>query len=136
MLSSTDKHPLVISIDSQIITTKRTLLENINNIIRNSDMALGNINKRIVELEKQLNTLPLTQRLLLGYQRKFQLNDAIYTFLMQKRAEAQITKASNLPDNEVIDYALPAIGGQVFPKKSLNYTIALLLGLLIPVGYV
>lgn len=35
----------------------------------------------------------------------------------------------------MIDFAIPSIGGQVFPK-SLNYTIALLLGLLIPVGYV
>ncbi|MBU2466964.1 MAG: hypothetical protein KJ615_11515, partial [Bacteroidetes bacterium] len=136
MLSSTEKHPTVVSIDMQIVNTKRTLLENINNIVLNSDMALKNLDNRINTLEKELNKLPLTQRLLLGYQRKFQLNDAIYTFLMQKRAEAQITKASNLADNEILDSAEATLSSQVFPKKSLNYTIALLLGLLIPVGYI
>ncbi|MDN5349505.1 MAG: tyrosine-protein kinase Etk/Wzc, partial [Bacteroidales bacterium] len=136
MLSSTEKHPTVVSIDMQIVNTKKTLLENINNIILNSDMAMNNLDNRISALEQELNKLPSTQRLLLGYQRKFQLNDAIYTFLMQKRAEAQITKASNLADNEILDRAEATLSAQVFPKKSLNYTIALLLGLLIPVGYI
>ena len=60
----------------------------------------------------------------------------MYNYLQQKRSEAQITKASNEPDNEIIDIARDSGGSPVFPKKSLNYMIALILGLVLPVVYI
>jgi uncharacterized protein involved in exopolysaccharide biosynthesis len=51
----------------------------------------------------QASTLPVTERQLLGIQRKFRLNDELYNFLLEKRTVAQIQKASNMPDNEIID---------------------------------
>jgi capsular exopolysaccharide synthesis family protein len=53
---------------------------------------------------------------------------------MEKHAEAKITKASNLPDDIVIE---PARGeGQILPNKKMNLMIALFLGLIIPLGFV
>ena len=42
---------------------------------------------------------------MVNMQRKFNLSDAIYTFLLQKRSEAAITKASNFPDYEILEPA-------------------------------
>ncbi len=58
--------------------------------------------------------LPQTQRELLEITRRFDLNDEIYTFLLRKRAEAQIAKASNLPDSEIIEPA--QLIGQTSPR--------------------
>jgi len=126
-------NPMIEAIDKKIEMTESTLLENINNIIKTSNITIRDINHRIKQLEQQINQLPATQRELLGIERKFRLSDAMYNYLQQKRSEAQITKASNEPDNEIIDIARDSGGSPVFPKKSLNYMIALVLGLVIPV---
>ena len=54
---------------------------------------------------------------------------------MQRRAEAQILKASNTPDNEIIDEARLERTYKVSPRTSMNYLIAFILGLLIPALY-
>jgi tyrosine-protein kinase Etk/Wzc len=51
---------------------------------------------------------------------------------LQKRAEAGIAKASNLPDSRIIDEA--RVASLIYPKPSRNYTMALVIGFLIPIG--
>ena len=41
------------------------------------------------------SSLPITERQLLGIERKFRLNDELYTFLLETRAELEMQKASN-----------------------------------------
>jgi len=136
LLYSTDKSPTVIAINNHIVNTKNAILENINNIIYNSDQTIREIDKRINTFTQKVSYLPVTQRELINFERRFTLADNIYTYLLQKRTEAQITKASNLPDNEVVDIARAELSDNVFPKKTLNYLIAFVLGLAFPVAYV
>ncbi|MCK4287838.1 MAG: polysaccharide biosynthesis tyrosine autokinase, partial [Bacteroidales bacterium] len=136
LFTSTEKNPIVLSLEKQIQNTKKALIENINNIINTSTIAINDINRRISELSDRINRLPKTQRNLISIQRKFKLNDAIYTYLLERRSEAQITKASNITDNEIIDKARTSGQTPVYPKKSLNYIIAIILGLVFPVIYI
>ncbi len=69
-------------------------------------------------------------------ERKFKLSDAIYTYLLEKRAEAQIARASNTPDFEVIDMARDSMVKAISPKRRLNLVLALLLGILLPTVYI
>jgi tyrosine-protein kinase Etk/Wzc len=55
---------------------------------------------------------------------------------MEKHAEAKITKASNLPDNLIIEPAKMIGSGPVSPNIRLNYFIAFVLGLGIPFSWV
>ncbi len=59
----------------------------------------SSLTKRIAVLELEIQKLPFTESQLINIQREFNINDQIYTFLLQKRAEAGITKASNTPDH-------------------------------------
>ncbi|MBT3174531.1 MAG: polysaccharide biosynthesis tyrosine autokinase, partial [Lentimicrobiaceae bacterium] len=136
LLTGTDRNPSVISINTQIRSTQNAILGNIGNIIENSNEVLADIDNRIDKITRKASNLPVTQRELINFQRQFDIANNIYTYLLEKRSEAQITKASNLPDNEIIDVAREELSSQVFPKKSLNYVIALILGLVIPVVYV
>jgi tyrosine-protein kinase Etk/Wzc len=53
--------------------------------------------------------------------------------LLQRRAEAQIAKASNTADNEIIDSAmLTSNEAPIKPKKKINFAIALILGFVVP----
>lgn len=132
VITLTEQHPTIIKMDEQILTSKRTLLETVNNLVSNTQMSIAEVDKRIGKAELESRNLPHKQRKLIGYQRKFELNQNTYNYLMQRRAEAQILKASNTPDNEIIDIARLERTYKIAPRSSMNYLIALILGLLIP----
>ena len=135
LLTQTEQHPQIVKLNEQIVTTKKTLLETINNLVINADMSLDEINKRIAKAVSETKVLPEKQQQLINYQRNFNFNDETYKYLMQRRAEAQILKASNTPDNEVLDVARLERTVRIAPRTSMNYLIALILGLLIPAVY-
>ncbi len=78
--------------------------------------------------------LPKTELNMVNMQRKFNLNDVIYTFLLQKRSEAAIAMASNYPDYQILEPARAITSRIVAPKVMFNYLVAILLALAIPTG--
>ncbi|MBN2805192.1 MAG: polysaccharide biosynthesis tyrosine autokinase, partial [Prolixibacteraceae bacterium] len=120
-------------LDAQIRNAKDNISENASNLVKSSNISLNELNKRINRLMASINDLPETERQLFGIQRKFVLNDNLYTFLLERRAEAQIAKASNTADNEIIDPAMvTGNGAPIKPKKMINFAIALILGFVVP----
>ncbi len=130
------KNPEIPDLNAKITNIKRTILENINYIVTTSDITINDIDNRIAQLNKQISKLPTTEKELINIRRKFDLNDAIYTFLLQKRSEAEIARASNSPDYEVIDPAKLSSARQVAPKKQMIYFSSFFLGLMLPVGFI
>ena len=131
-VNSKQGHPLVKSIKKQIKSTKEKLIENIENIISTSELTLEDINSRIVELESVIGDLPQNERILLNIQRKFNLNENIYNYLLEKRAEASITKASNISDHKVIDMPRLESNLPIKPNTTLIYVISIMLGFFLP----
>jgi tyrosine-protein kinase Etk/Wzc len=128
-----EKNPLVKKLDIQIANIKKSISDNIAAVRQTTDISIDEMNKRVGRIEGQISNLPKTQRQLGGIERKYRLNDAIYNYLLEKRAEAKITKASNLPDDIILE---PAINlGQVSPNKNKNYIFAFILGLGLPFSY-
>jgi capsular exopolysaccharide synthesis family protein len=120
------------TIEVQITNVKNTIIENINSNAATTEMALQDINNRVARISSEMSRIPSTERQLLGMERSFKLNDAIYTFLLQKRSEAQIARASNAPDYDVIDPARYVTATKIFPKSNLSFMIAGLMGLVLP----
>ncbi len=130
--SATLDNPSLQLINIQIKNTLTSLIENINNLIEASKIELKGLERKIALINNEIKKLPKTERELIGIQRKFQLNDNIYNYLLQKRAEVGITKAANLADIKFIDKAYIENVEQTAPKGMLNYLIALFLGCAIP----
>jgi capsular exopolysaccharide synthesis family protein len=128
--STKQKNPYSNTMNLEIENIKNNIIENLQNSINSTEIAKSSIDSRMELIEAEINKLPETERKLVSIERKFKLNDAIYTYLLQKRAEAAIAKASNVPDNKVVDEA--RITGKIFPKDKMNYIIALFLGLGLP----
>jgi len=93
------------------------------------------MNKRIAKIQGQISQMPKTEQQLGGFERKYRLNDAIYNYLLEKRAEAKITQASNLPDDIIIEPAMQAGSSPVSPNTKKNYIMAFLLGIGLPFSY-
>jgi tyrosine-protein kinase Etk/Wzc len=131
-----EKNPLVQKLNIQIENVKKTISDNIAAVSKTTTISIDEMNKRITKIEAEISRLPLTQRLLGSIERKYRLNDAIYNYLLEKRAEAKITKASNLPDDIIIEPAKMVGLAPVSPNKRMNYVIAFFLGLTMPFSYI
>jgi capsular exopolysaccharide synthesis family protein len=127
-----EKNPLQTQLIQRIKNTKEALLETLNGLRRANFLAVEENQDQIRRLNNQAAALPGTERQLLGIERKFRLNDELYTFLLERRAEQQMQKASNVADNEVIDYAHDQDSIIVSPNQLAVFMLAWILGLFIP----
>ena len=118
--------------DNQMMAVKNVLLENISAAKASLQYDLAMVNSKINETESTIKQLPEDQQELIKIKRKYDLSDNIYSTFLQKRSEADIVKAANLPDIHFIDPAKDVGGGLIGPKTSVNYVLALFLGILIP----
>jgi capsular exopolysaccharide synthesis family protein len=126
-----DKNPMQGQMAQRLKNTKDALKETLNGVKRANELATRENKEQIRTINAKAAALPVTERDLLGIERQFKLNDVLYTFLLEKKSEAQIQKASNTPDNEIIDPARPD-KNPVSPKTTLSYLIALMAGLGFP----
>ncbi len=127
-----DELPATGLITGQVEQARAALLENVVNSINQISISMKDVDSRITEVNRQLGRLPGTERRLIGIQRDFDLNSTVYNFLLEKRAEAGIAKASNISENKVIDEAEPYNAARIKPRARQNYMFALIFGLLLP----
>jgi capsular exopolysaccharide synthesis family protein len=112
--------------------TRLALKENIDNGLSGLDLSIIEVNKRIESVDKELANLPSTERQLINIERNFDLNNTVYTYLLEKRSESEIARASNVSDNRIIDKAAWHSTTLIRPKKRQNTLIAISLGLILP----
>ena len=127
-----ENSPYLKTLEIKMVNLRNTIYENIKYNLENYDYMLQNLNSRIRRLNSELSGMPATERQLMGIQREFNLQDEVYNFLLQRRAEAQIAKASNLPTVEIVEPPRKIGRRPVMPKKKVNYMLGLLIGLILP----
>ncbi|MCA6420675.1 MAG: polysaccharide biosynthesis tyrosine autokinase [Cytophagales bacterium] len=124
-------NPLVTSRMNRLTELKRDVLESVESLRSTDKIKLDFINKQIAEVEKQIGYLPLAQRQYISIQRNYSLLENLYVYLMQKKAEAEISKAANVSDLVTVNPPMVA-GDAIVPKVSQNLMIAAIVGLAIP----
>jgi tyrosine-protein kinase Etk/Wzc len=119
-------------LSSQTEEVLKALMENIRNGIAGINLSIDDSKKKIAAVDTLINKLPTTERQFINIQRRFDLNNTVYTYLLEKRAESGIAKASNLPDNRIIDKA--SSPGPIKPRTKNNLRLAIIIGLIFPMG--
>lgn len=127
-----DGAPIFNDIDRQINSVKSTLLENIRSSRSLKSDEISSINRDIAQYEAEIRKLPKEQQDLLNIERRYNLSQGTYNLFLAKRSEAGLVKAANVSDVVVIDMAKDTGGGKIGPNTQLNYMMAGLLGLFIP----
>jgi len=133
--NSNEKNIFLGQIDNKIKSQKQAIVENFTNNLNTLALSLNELNYRSDKLSKEISKLPKTEMNMVSKQRKFNLNNVIYTYLLQKRSEAAIALASNYPDYEILEPAREITTFITSPKKTINYMLAFFFGLLIPSLY-
>jgi capsular exopolysaccharide synthesis family protein len=136
LANNSQKNLFLANIENKINDRKQTIIENVRNSLNTLRMTQNELNYREEKLSKEISKLPRTELNMVSMQRKFNLTDAIYTFLLQKRSEAAITMASNIPDYEVLEPARETSATVLSPKKKLNLIAAFFLGIFFPTAFI
>lgn len=133
--TATDKSPQMISLDEEINYTQKTITENLNNLISNTQLQLKNLSQQEANINSTKTAIPKTEQNLNKIKRNFDFNNDLYTYLLQKRSEAQIAQASRDPDAQIIDEASFGTATLKGFNHAVNLIIGVFLGLLFPLIY-
>lgn len=134
--NNAEKNLFIGQIENKIKLQKQAIIENVTNNLNTLNLTQNELNYRADKLSREIAKLPRTELNMVSMQRKFNLGDQLYTFLLQKRSEAAITMASNYPDYEVLEPAREISSLVVSPKTVFNWMVALFLAIMIPTTYV
>lgn len=135
LLNSTDKNPIVINLNNQIKALKENLEISLENMRKTSEITLSNLTKEDARIRGQLYSAPTKQRQLRDIERQQSIKESLYLYLLEKREESAIRLGMFTANAKIIDSAysshLP-----VSPNKMLTYLAALILGLMVPIGFI
>ncbi len=106
---------------------KNSLLQVLNEVKNKTKVKQKFTEKLIEESNATLSNLPLQQRVLISVKREFNVNEKVYSYLLEKRLEIEVTKSSITPNASIIDKA-DVPGGPIYPVNQRFYLIALLVG--------
>ena len=135
LAGATTKNPLIIQISDQLNDFRRNIFTSINNYISSIDTSLAKFNEYKSRTSNEVSKIPGLEATLLGFERKFQIAEKLYLFLLERREEASISYESTLPNTRVINYAHTNLT-PVAPKKQIIVLGSVLLALLIPFGVI
>jgi len=121
-----EMNPLQRNLEQRVYSAKASLRETLNGLRRANSLARSENQQQINRANSQASRLPVTERQLLGIERKFRLNDELYTFLLETRANLEMQKASNKADSEIIDPADARFSTLISPHPMKLYLVGLL----------
>ncbi|WP_121809551.1 GumC family protein [Mucilaginibacter kameinonensis] len=125
----------ILDINQQILQTKLNLLNNIKGIRTNIEKNIAYLDSQLAQINQTIQALPAAQRDMVSLQRDFDINDKVYSFLSEKKLEAQISRAGILPGATVIENAQPNFS-PVSPNEHDIHRAAIIFGLAIGLGLI
>ncbi len=134
LASVTESHPDVVKVTKELESLRHSLIESIKSSIRSLEDRKQSLLGIIDENEKKLQELPEEERKLAQLHRNFMVNEKIYSYLLEKRAETAIVAASAVPRVRVAENAF--VGDKpVKPKRGLIIVLGIVLGLIIGIAF-
>ena len=131
-----EKNLFLGQLENKIKLQRQTIIENVKNNLNTLNLTQNELNYRASKLSGEISRLPRTELNMVSMQRKFNLTDAIYTFLLQKQSEAAIAMASNYPDYEVLEPARESTRAILSPRTMLNWMLAVFMAVMIPTIFI
>jgi capsular exopolysaccharide synthesis family protein len=132
---SSRNHPVSDVSFARIQNLKESIVSNVTGLKKASEIRMKEVNGRLSKTANESASIPGMQRQLVDMERQFSLNSAMYTYLLQKKSEAQIAKSANSADTRVLDEARLLDDKAVFPNRLMFLLLAFFLGAFIPFVY-
>ena len=123
----------ILDLNQQILQIKNAALNNINATNERINKNISYIDEQVNSVNEKIATLPAAERDLIGLQRDFEINDKVYSFLSEKRLDAQISRSAILPGASIIEPS-QANFSPVSPDEHTIHRTALIIGFAVGLG--
>jgi len=134
LIDFTELHPDVEKFSKTIASLKRSIKASLKSNLRQLTQRKNSLKGLIFKYTKSLETLPKQERDLTRLSRHFNVNEKVYSFLLEKRAETAILKSSTISNARILDKALN-YPKPIKPKRMLIVLIGLILGIITGLAY-
>jgi len=128
----TDRYPKLITVRKQIRNTRHKILRNVKNLKSTIVSKRANLESQKNKYEATLKELPKEEKKLVSFQRDYQVNAKMYTYLLEKKSENELIKVASVSDYEAIDPAYTP-SYPIKPKRLTFIIISMFLGLIFAV---
>ena len=129
----TTAHPEVKKLTQSMNQIKKVITSTIKTLKVRVSRRKALLKKTIKEYDTLMDALPEKEKIFGGLQRKFIVNEKIYSYLLEKRATTAISKASTVNKSRILDKALLPIK-PIKPKRALIMLVGMILGLIFGIG--
>ena len=131
LFGKTESSQAVMMGDKKMEDLRSTILVYLDKTQKAIYNKMGDLTKQINSIKELIRDVPKTQRDLLNIERRIQVNEKMYLFLLEKRAATVIARASILPESSILEKARPL--GVVGPNKTRTIIMATGAGFLLAV---
>jgi capsular exopolysaccharide synthesis family protein len=123
-------------VNARLQNIRGQLIDGLTSLKNTTRIRVSNLRRSLADISAQLGTIPRVQTRILQASRGGEVQDDIYKYLLQKKADAGMAIATNIASKEVIDRARGNIEGPVAPKGSVIYLLAAVIGMALPLGFI
>ncbi len=135
MLAITPENPSLKNLNAQVDVFRQSILTTLRNNRTEIELTLNKARSQNQRYQSKIRTFPTKERGLLEIKRQQSIKESLFLYLLQKREETALSLAVAVPNSRVVDPALNS-GIPISPNKRSIYLLSLLIGLLIPSGFI
>ncbi|MEA5005242.1 MAG: polysaccharide biosynthesis tyrosine autokinase [Rikenellaceae bacterium] len=129
--SASEMNPASKQLNSQIATMHESIRASLANEKNASEIALRDLQRENTITTSKIHSIPTVSRQYTDILRQQEVKSALYTYLLQKREETNLTQAGVAPKAKLIARAYSS-AGPVSPRRVIVMFVFLLIGLAIP----
>lgn len=127
--------PNIRMIDEQLSKNKVSAVAYLNKISDQLNQKLKYLDEQIDQANQRLAMLPVAEQRLANLTRDFEVNDKKYTFLSEKKLDAQISRSAVSTSASIVEAAQPNFG-QIAPDEHGIRRMGIFIGLLLGLGLI
>jgi tyrosine-protein kinase Etk/Wzc len=133
--TTSPNNALIIGMDNSLEKLRSSIREALQNVKNGYHIGYSRLQQEEEAMKAQMKTLPGKSMEFLDVDRQQKILEELYSFLLQKKIESSISSASTISNSKVLEPAL-ANPNPISPDRGKTFSLYLMIGLLIPVGFV
>jgi tyrosine-protein kinase Etk/Wzc len=122
-------------INNHLGQLKSSIISNVNAQLKKNKQAIHFIDQQADHITGSFNRIPTAEREYVNLQSDFDVNQKVYSYLSEKKLEAQISKAAVTPGVVIVDRAMLSTA-PLTPIPQKTFATAILMGIFSGVGLI
>ena len=129
--NSNPNSPAVVELDERLAQGRKTIMQSLSKEIETIRLQLGDARSNENAINAQLGVIPEKEMETAGVKRQQELYEALYTYLLNKRAEVALQMAVEEANVRMVEEPLGS-GSPISPRTRIILLMAIALGVAIP----